>query len=113
MNQMVILFNKDGSEHVFAGTVKGTDYDVDEGEIIIRAKQLVTFASLEVAFDNGSFEGFNSAVLQSAANQSLQISYYKRELNKAKSREEILKASLAISDRQNETLERQLNNVTV
>lgn len=111
--QIVLIFEKDGSDSAFAGSVSNTSFDPVKQEVIIRTKKLTTFATLEKAFDNHGLEGFNQAVISTAANQSLEIAYYKRELNSAKTREEMLKAQLAISAKQNEVLERQLNAITV
>ena len=110
--QIVLLFNEDGSDQVFAGTVVGAGYDADAAQITITTEKLVTFATLQRVFVDIGLEGFNEALLTTAANQSLEISYYKKESVKARSREEVLKTRLAILERHNQILERQLDAKT-
>jgi len=111
--QIVLIFEKDGSGSAFAGSIINKSFDPVNQEVIVRTKKLTTFATLEKAFCNHNLDGFNQAVISTAANQSLEIAYYKRELSNIRYREEMFKAQLAIAMKHNEVLERQLDALTV
>ena len=88
MGQLMVIFDEDGSGHAFAGYVKDTDFDVAKKEVVVRTKKLITYATLHHAFDKIGLNGINMALIETAAMQSAEISYLKREEQKARSREE-------------------------
>jgi len=110
--QLAILFDKDGSDSVFAGYVVETEYDASKGHVIIHLEKLITHATLQVAFDNAGIKNINENFLSLAASSDFETKYYKRRLQNKIEEMDRYRSKIHVLERQVEILERRIQSIT-
>ena len=105
---IAIVFPKDGGGSAYAGTAEWLNRNTKTGEINFIAKKVTTHATVAIALLNAGVNNAYVNLMNTAADASLEADWYKKEYNKAKSREEMQVYDIAVLERKIEILQRQL-----
>ena len=108
---IVIVFTEDGQGSSFAGTVEHFIRDPKHGEIIVKAKKVTTYATLQLALLNAGVNNAYVNLMNMAADASLEADWHKNEYRKAREREEMMEYDIAILKRKIEILQRQIQGM--